>query len=353
MKNRIHSAQVVLPCVKFNQTLEFFTEKLGFRLEMIFPADSPSTAVILGFGVTLRLEKTDKEASQPTTLYLLGNFPILPKEIDTPDGIRLIFKGTNSKLEIPEGQQEFVLTTLEKENSWIKGRAGMQYRDLIPSRLGGKIIASHIKIPKGGEVPDYVHYHKIQFQMIYCLSGWAKLVYENQGKPFIMKTGDCVLQPPEIKHRVLESSKGLEVLEIGCPAIHETFAEHKLKLPNDEFNSEKLFGGQKFVHHIAEKAIWENSQIEGFEFCDTGILKATKGLADVRTLRAIKKTKLSIKHFDDFLFFFVLKGKMNLLENNGKNYQLKKNSSFVLPKDSEYIIEANKGLELLRVCLSG
>ena len=30
----------------------------------------------------------------------------------------------------------------------------MHYRDLIPSRLGGSIIASHIRIPDGGPVPD-------------------------------------------------------------------------------------------------------------------------------------------------------------------------------------------------------
>ena len=34
------------------------------------------------------------------------------------------------------------------------GRAGMVYRDLIPDRLGGAFIASHITIPEGGPVPD-------------------------------------------------------------------------------------------------------------------------------------------------------------------------------------------------------
>ena len=114
--------------------------------------------------------------------------------------------------------------------SWNEGRAGMLYRDLIPSRLGGRFIASHISIPTGGEVPDYVHFHKVRFQMIYCIFGWAKLVYECQGEPFVMNAGDCVLQPPEIRHRVLETSDKFEVLEIGCPAIHETFADHELPL---------------------------------------------------------------------------------------------------------------------------
>ena len=147
----------------------------------------------------------------------------------------------------------------------------MRYRDLIPNRLGGRFIASHICIPEGGEVPDYVHFHKIRFQMIYCISGWAKLVYEDQGEPFVMKAGDCVLQPPEIRHRVLECSAKLEVLEIGCPAVHETFADHQLKLPNESVAPERIFGGQRFVHHIAEKEVWESSTFEGFEESDTGI----------------------------------------------------------------------------------
>jgi hypothetical protein len=47
-----------------------------------------------------------------------------------------------------------------------------------------------------------------------------------------MMAGDMVLQPPGIRHRVLESSPGLEVVEISCPALHETFADHEMELPN-------------------------------------------------------------------------------------------------------------------------
>jgi uncharacterized protein YjlB len=38
-----------------------------------------------------------------------------------------------------------------------------------------------------------------------------------QGDPFCFHAGDCVLQPPEIRHRVLETSAAFEVVEIGCP----------------------------------------------------------------------------------------------------------------------------------------
>jgi quercetin dioxygenase-like cupin family protein len=112
------------------------------------------------------------------------------------------------------------------QNPKSTGRAGMEYRDLIPDRLGGRVVASHIRITRGGEVPDYVHYHKIQFQMIYCKSGWVRVVYEDQGPAFVLEAGDCVLQPPEIRHRVLESSASAEVIEVSSPAEHETWVEH-------------------------------------------------------------------------------------------------------------------------------
>ena len=81
-------------------------------------------------------------------------------------------------------------------SEWFARRAGMRYRDLLPGRQGGRVIASHIQIPDGGPVRDDVHFHRIHFQMIYCCRGWVRVVYEDQGAPFVLEPGDCVLQPP-------------------------------------------------------------------------------------------------------------------------------------------------------------
>jgi hypothetical protein len=43
------------------------------------------------------------------------------------------------------------------------------------------MIASHIRIPDGGPVPDMVHFHKVGFQLIFCIKGWVDVVYEDQG----------------------------------------------------------------------------------------------------------------------------------------------------------------------------
>ena len=161
------------------EALDYFIHRLGFRVDMILPADAPHTAVLSGQGTTLRLESS----------------AALPAELADP--------------------QAFIISRLNEADAWHVGRAAMEYRDLIPGRRGGRFIASHIRIPTGGAVPDYVHYHKVRFQMIYCKAGWTRLVYEDQGEPFILEAGDCVLQPPTIRHRVLEASAGLEVIEIG------------------------------------------------------------------------------------------------------------------------------------------
>src|SRR5262249_53134878 len=161
----------------------FFTGRLGFRIDMIAPADAPRIAVVSGHGVTLRLESEQgKEATpSPVVLRLSGDFSAGPEArargpvlLEGPGGMRVELVDDRPIPYAPEGAQEFVVSRMRAEGAWNEGRAGMRYRDLIPGRLGGRFIASHIRIPDGGEVPDYVHYHKIRFQMIYCKAGWAR-----------------------------------------------------------------------------------------------------------------------------------------------------------------------------------
>ena len=60
----------------------------------------------------------------------------------------------DARLEQPRTAHAFVVRRLQDKTPWVIGRAGMQYRDLIPGRLGGSIIASHIRVPVAGPVPD-------------------------------------------------------------------------------------------------------------------------------------------------------------------------------------------------------
>jgi mannose-6-phosphate isomerase-like protein (cupin superfamily) len=186
----------------------------GYRLDMIFPADNPREA----------------------RMSLAGVEPVLLQRTARS-------KGTDDGHESPNSVRA------SQPDDWIRGRAGMEYRDLIPDRLGGKVIASHIRLTDGGDVADYVHYHKIAFQVIYCLKGRIRVVYEDQGQPFWLERGDLVLQPPEIRHRVLECTAGAEVIEITSPAEHETWVEHKMELPNGGVDPQRSFGGYRFFRH--------------------------------------------------------------------------------------------------------
>ena len=196
--------------------------RLGFVIDLIKPADSPSQARLSGYGLSIHL--TTHVPEFPTRLLLPYEAATIhgttssrgqkQLELTAPNNTLISFEDPPGPILIPDVIESLIIKpypTASEDDCWGHGRAGMKYRDLIPGRLGGCFIASHIKIADGGPVPDYVHYHRIRFQMIYCLTGWVKVVYEDQGEPFVMRRGDCVLQPPEIRHRVLESSDGLEV----------------------------------------------------------------------------------------------------------------------------------------------
>ena len=304
------SAEVVLPCIELDPTLVFFTSELGFRIEMITPADNPNTAIISGYGLRLclRVGGSGKDVS-----LRLRSTTRSPQLLQAPNGTQIEIISATSQVVLPPLQEALVISEFASDASWTIGRAGMRYRDLVPSRLGGRVIASHIHIPNGGPVPDYVHYHRISFQMIYCKSGWVRVIYEDQGESFVMQAGDCVLQPPEIRHRVLESSDNLEVIEIGSPAEHETFAEHEIKLPTSTLRPDRDFSGQKFVRHIASESPWLPWRFSGFVSRNTGIDKVTKGLASTETVRGKQFAVMSqTSHEFSLMFLFVLKGSISL-----------------------------------------
>ena len=50
-------AEIRLPTQELRDDLPFYTKVLGFRLDMIFPADNPQVAVLSGHGLRLRIEK--------------------------------------------------------------------------------------------------------------------------------------------------------------------------------------------------------------------------------------------------------------------------------------------------------
>ncbi len=353
---QIRNAQVEVRCSDMAATLAFLTDTLGFRVESIFPADAPTTAIVSAHGVRLRLlQATAGEAVPPFTLHLACDRDALAAgtSLHGPGGLQVQLIDAAPAVVVPEGTQEFIIT--RASDAWGTGRAGMQYRDLIPGRLGGRFVASHIRIPDGGPVPDYVHYHHVRFQMIFCKAGWVRVVYEDQGEPFVLEAGDCVLQPPTIRHRVLEASAGLEVIEIGCPAVHETMADLDMTLPTRLVQSDKTYGGQRFVRHIAKVANWKPwpaVAAPGFDARDTGIAAATDGLAGVRVVRATANASTaSTSHSGELMFLFVLKGSLAIESETLGKHTLNTGDSVVIPAGKAYALRGEVGLEMLEVVL--
>lgn len=277
--------ETVLSCTDLDAMTRFF-EGVGLRIDAVRPADDPVEIAMSGAGAHIRLRRADVDVAGCLVLRS-GASTDGSTSIVAPNGTVVELDSASTDVVVPDATPSFSLVRFDHDGEsggFGVGRAGMRYRDLLPDRWGGRFVASHIVIDDGGDVADYVHFHRIRFQMIFVVAGWVDVVYEDQGPPFRMVVGDCVLQPPGIRHRVLRSSPGLEVVEIGCPAIHDTVADHDLVLPTPTVDPDRLFGGQRFVRHVAHDAPTTDSIVPGLSERDTGIAAATDGLAGARVL---------------------------------------------------------------------
>lgn len=349
------SAEVLLPTRELREDLPFFTNTLGMQLENIFPADNPSVASLSGHGIRIRLEK-GADVAAGVLRILTDNpdgFADGARTLMAPNGTRIEVVPLSPVVEQPAAQHEFCVRRLRDEAPWIIGRAGMHYRDLIPSRLGGSIIASHIRIPDGGPVPDMVHYHTVGFQLIYCYRGWVDVLYEDQGDMLRLHAGSCVTQPPGIRHRVCHASPDIEVIEIGVPAEHVTTIDHAFILPNTKGDPDREWDGQKFVLYRNESASWAPFRIPGFKVSDTGIGAGTRGVAGISVIRYHGEPAPATRHDADIHFSFVLQGSMRLVAEAQQPRRLEPGDAFVIPPGlvSQYV-DCSEDLQILEATLA-
>ena len=136
----------------------------------------------------------------------------------------------------------------------------------------------------------------------------------------------------------------------GDQSFYDSFKKNEAK----EFNPERQFKGQKFVHNKATESEWIEFRIPGFTCRDTTIAENTKNVAGVQVVRpngnAIKPTK----HDCDILFNFVMEGEMTLTASGQPPNELNSGDAFVIPPNilTEYS-NVSKDLELLEVSLPG
>jgi hypothetical protein len=103
-------------------------------------------------------------------------------------------------------------------------RAYAHYRDLGIAEASHGLAQAHVIRLIGPCNPAEVsklHFHDVEFQMVYVLKGWVKTYMEGQGET-LMKQGSAWTQPPRIKHLVMDYSDDVELLEVILPAEFKT-----------------------------------------------------------------------------------------------------------------------------------
>ncbi len=103
-------------------------------------------------------------------------------------------------------------------------RAYAQYRDLGIAEASQGLARAHVIRLIGPCDPAEVsklHFHDVDFQMVYVLKGWVKTYMEGQGES-LMEQGSAWIQPPRIKHLIMDYSDDVELLEVILPAEFKT-----------------------------------------------------------------------------------------------------------------------------------
>ena len=103
-------------------------------------------------------------------------------------------------------------------------RAYAHYRDLGVAAASQGLAQAHVIRLIGPCNPAEVsklHFHDVDFQMVYVLKGWIKTYLEGQGET-LMKAGSAWTQPPRIKHLIMDYSDDVELLEVILPAEFRT-----------------------------------------------------------------------------------------------------------------------------------
>jgi quercetin dioxygenase-like cupin family protein len=106
-----------------------------------------------------------------------------------------------------------------KENAdYVAGRrAYFKYRDLgVTSGTNGFMRAQVTSAEKGMSQPTGWHVHKCQAQLVYMLSGWIDLEFED--RKVRIQAGDSIMIPGNTPHNETGTSDTFELLEVSVPA---------------------------------------------------------------------------------------------------------------------------------------
>lgn len=128
------------------------------------------------------------------------------------------------RLRARKQSQRFSVSHLNEDDFKTAGlRPYARYRDLGVAIATNGLCQAHVirLIPPVTDEVRKRHYHETELQFVYVLKGWMRNELEGYGEQ-LMQTGSCWIQPPGIRHMVLDYSDDCEVLEIIVPANFKT-----------------------------------------------------------------------------------------------------------------------------------
>ncbi len=125
----------------------------------------------------------------------------------------------------PRRKQRVAVSHHREEDFKADGlRAYAKYRDLGIAEASHGLAQAHVIRLQGPCDPAEVsklHFHDVEFQMVYVLKGWVRTYMDGQGET-LMTEGSAWTQPPKIKHMILDYSDDVELLEVILPAEFKT-----------------------------------------------------------------------------------------------------------------------------------
>lgn len=125
----------------------------------------------------------------------------------------------------PKRIKQRVVVSHHRDEDFAAGlRAYAHYRDLgIAEGTHGLARAHVIRLigPCDPKEVSKLHFHGVEFQMVYVLKGWVKTWLEGEGE-IMMREGSCWTQPPRIRHLIRDYSDNCELLEVILPAEFDT-----------------------------------------------------------------------------------------------------------------------------------
>ena len=167
---------------------------------------------------TAAQKKSTRKAVHKTVAKSVAAKPTARKKLKAKRGAPVAVKRARPK-------QRIAISHHRDEDFKADGlRAYAKYRDLGIAEASRGLARAHVIRLIGPCDPVEVsklHFHDVDFQMVYVLKGWVKTYMEGQGET-LMQQGSAWTQPPRIKHLILDYSDDVELLEVILPAEFKT-----------------------------------------------------------------------------------------------------------------------------------